>query len=76
MKKNELTPLEPMTADEAFRELTDYLLGSHYYIEDPVSGAQANAIIVDEIKRMYRSYDETHRPLKHMIRDWLYRILS
>ena len=54
----ELTKLEPMSAQDALNELTEHLLGKDFYIEDPVGPTQANAIIVDTIKQMYRSFDE------------------
>ena len=54
----ELTKLESMSAQDALNELTTHLLGENFYIADPVSPTQANAIIVDTIKQMYRSFDE------------------
>ena len=38
-----------MQPQEAVHALCKYLLGENYYIVDPVSGPQANAIIVDDI---------------------------
>lgn len=43
-----------MDAQVAVNELEKYLLGEDWYIEDPVNNLQANAIIVDEIERMYK----------------------
>ena len=40
---------ETLTAEEALDILTEELLGKDYYIVDPVSCEQANAIIVREI---------------------------
>ena len=54
----ELTKLEPMSAQDALNELATHLLGENFYIGDPVGPTQANAIIVDTIKQMYRSFDE------------------
>ena len=48
-------PLKPMTKEEAFDLLCDYFLGDNYYIADPVSQHQANAIMVDDIVRWYES---------------------
>lgn len=42
-----------MDAQEAIYKLKDYLLGENWYIVDPVSCKQGNAIIVDEILRKY-----------------------
>lgn len=42
-----------ISSQEAIYGLCDYLLGENYYIVDPVSSAQANAIIVDEILCKY-----------------------
>lgn len=50
-------PIKPLEAQEAFDQLTDWFLGEGYYIPDPVNGNQANAIIVDDIKKRYESYD-------------------
>lgn len=49
--------LKPMEAQAAVNELCDYLLGEKWYIVDPVSNIQANAIIVDEIKAKYPPAD-------------------
>ena len=48
-------PLKEMTKEEGFDLLCDYFLGDNYYIVDPVSQTQANAIIVDDIIRCYKS---------------------
>ena len=63
----ELTKLETMSAQDALNELTTHLLGKDFYIADPVSPTQANAIIVDTIKQMYRSFDE-----RKLRRFWLF----
>ena len=76
MSKNIYENLKTMTADEALMALTDHLLGSSWYCTDPLPQKYVNAIIVDEIKQMYPNYDKRHRPLKHKIRDFIYRILS
>lgn len=46
---------DSLSSDEALQILSDALLGEHYYITDPVSGKQANAIIVRDILRAYAS---------------------
>lgn len=48
-------PLKEMTKEEAFDLLCNYFLGENYYIVDPVSPKQANAIMVDDIIRCYKS---------------------
>lgn len=48
-------PLKEMTKEEGFDLLCDYFLGDDYYIADPVSQTQANAIMVDDIIRSYES---------------------
>lgn len=45
---------DSMTSDEALDILTRVLLGEDYYIEDPVSGPQGNAIIVRDILSLYK----------------------
>lgn len=42
-----------MTDHEALNYISDYLLGKEFYIEEPVSHLQANAILVDTICRRY-----------------------
>ena len=42
-----------LSADDALQLLCDELLGRDYYIVDPVSGKQANAIIVLDILKKY-----------------------
>lgn len=48
-------PLKEMTKEEGFDLLCDYFLGDNYYIADPVSQNQANAIMTDDIIRFYES---------------------
>lgn len=76
MSRNIYEGLEPMGSDDALLELKNHFLGSKWYCVDPLPGKYVNAIIVDEIKQMYPSYDQRHRPLKHKIRDAIYRLLS
>lgn len=45
---------EAITADEALDILTRVLLGDDYYITDPVSAEQGNAIIVRDILSRYQ----------------------
>jgi hypothetical protein len=45
--------LIPLSPQEAVNALIDHFLGKGWYIADPVSGPQGNAIAVDEIKRRF-----------------------
>lgn len=54
-----MSELMPMDAQTAVNKLRDHFLGKDYYIVDPVSPMQANAIIVDEIISRYRSDSES-----------------
>lgn len=45
---------DTLTADEALDILTRELLGDDYYIADPVTGPQGNAIIVRDILSRYK----------------------
>lgn len=45
---------DTLTADEALNILTKELLGDDYYIADPVTGPQGNAIIVRDILSRYK----------------------
>ena len=49
-KIGEMKPLEPMSDRQAMQELIDYILGKDWYVVDPLSQAQVNAIAVEEIK--------------------------
>lgn len=42
-----------MSDKEALRELIDYILGKDWYVVDPISNEQVNAIAVEEIKRKF-----------------------
>lgn len=44
---------QELSAEDALQLLCDELLGQNYYIADPVSGKQANAIIALEILKRY-----------------------
>ena len=44
---------QELSAEDALQLLCDELLGEKYYIADPVSGKQANAIIALEILKRY-----------------------
>lgn len=48
-----------MDAQKAVDILADHLLGENWYIADPVSGSQANDIIVDEIRSLYKPVDRS-----------------
>lgn len=52
-KIGEMKPLEPMSDRQAMRELIDYILGKDWYVVDPLSQNQVNAIAVDEIKKKF-----------------------
>ena len=56
--------------DAEFRRLViDWLLGMDYYIVDPVSGPQANRIILDEIMRYFpKSCTQDTRDKEHVFR--------
>lgn len=49
--------IHPLTLDAqtAMNELTNHLLGDHYYIVEPVSNIQANYIIVRDIESIYKN---------------------
>lgn len=42
-----------MTGQEAFNELVDHFMGRNYYIIAPMPNIQANAVILEEVKRAY-----------------------
>ena len=48
-----------MEAQEAISVLGNHLLGNDWTITDPVSGGQANDIIVEEIKSRYKGVSES-----------------
>lgn len=50
-KMGEMKPLKPMSDRQAMQELIDYILGKDWYVVDPLSQAQVNAIAVEKIKR-------------------------
>lgn len=43
----------PMSAQEALNILTGYLLGDDYYVVNPLSQAQVNAVIAEQILEKY-----------------------
>lgn len=45
--------ISTMSGQEAFNELVTHFMGKNYYIVDPLSNDQANAIILNEIKKKY-----------------------
>ena len=49
----EMKPLEPMSDRQVRQELIDYILGKDWYVVDPLSQDQINAIAVEEIKRKW-----------------------
>lgn len=51
--KFELESIKPISGQEAFDEVVKYILGDDWYIVDPVSNDQANAIELEEIKRKW-----------------------
>ena len=48
-----MKPLEPMSDRHVRQELIDYILGKDWYVVDPLSQDQINAIAVEEIKRKW-----------------------
>lgn len=46
--------LHPLEAQEAINILANKLLGSDWYVIDPLGPTQVNAIIVDEILARYK----------------------
>lgn len=52
-KIEEMKPLNPMSDKEALRELIGYILGKDWYVVDPLSNEQVNAIAVEGIKRKF-----------------------
>lgn len=48
-----MKPLEPMSDRKAMQELIDYILGKDWYVVDPLSNDQVNAIAVEEIKKEF-----------------------
>lgn len=52
-------PLVPIDGERAFYEITEYILGKNYYIVDPLSQDQANAIILEDIKKKYDRLNNT-----------------
>lgn len=52
-KIGEMKPLEPMSDRQAMQELIDYILGKDWYVVDPLSNDQVNAIAVEEIKKKF-----------------------
>lgn len=55
-------------AVSALKELTDYFLGENWYIPDPVSAYQGNALIVEEIKKDYKGYKKPKKTNHRIIR--------
>lgn len=52
-KIGEMKPLKPLSNGEAMQELINYILGNNWYVVDPLSQNQVNAIAVDEIKKKF-----------------------
>lgn len=48
-----MNKLTPMSGQEAINEIIDYFLGEDWYVADPLSSSQVNAIAVDDIKLMF-----------------------
>ena len=48
-----MNEIRTMSGQEAFDEVTNMILGDDYYIVDPLSNAQANPIILDDIRHKY-----------------------
>ena len=50
-----------MSGQEAFNEVIDLILGDDYYIVDPINNAQANPIILKDIKNKYNKIVSSFR---------------
>lgn len=50
-----------MSGQEAFNEVIDLILGDDYYIVDPITNAQANPIILKDIKNKYNKIVSSFR---------------
>lgn len=48
-----MKPLDPITYEQALQQLIEYILGKDWYVVDPLSGIQVNAIAVEEIKSKF-----------------------
>ena len=57
---------ESMSGQEGLDFLMDYILGEDYYIVDPVSGKQANSIIVTDIIEYCENKDRKIREIGWM----------
>ena len=44
----------PLDSQTALNELQRYFLGDDWYIPDPISTSQANAVVVAEIEKRYK----------------------
>lgn len=54
--------LSPISSDQAMYILIKYILGEDWYVVDPLSNDQINAIAVQEIKHKFDKL--THRKIK------------
>lgn len=50
--------LTPISGQEAFNEVVDWLLGENWYCVDPLSTPQVNALALEEIKMRYKSVNK------------------
>lgn len=50
---NNFSQLEAIDGQKAFSELVDHFLGKNWYVVDPLSQTQVNAIALEEIKSKY-----------------------
>ena len=48
-----MSELKPINGQEAINILIDHFLGKSWYVVDPLSTSQVNAIAVDEIKHKF-----------------------
>lgn len=67
MMKKDKNEIPTMTGQEAFNAVVDHLLGEDYYIVDPISNAQANPIILKDIKKKYISMSMKRRICKTIL---------
>lgn len=52
MKENNILP-EPISGQDAFNEIIDYILGKDWYVVESMSTDQVNRIALEEIKGKY-----------------------
>lgn len=56
---NKIGSLVPIDGQRAFCKIAEYILGGKYYIVDPLSRDQANAVMLEDIKDKYDRLNNT-----------------